>query len=450
MRRLFRCLLSSKVEPGLRTGSERVRHVRRSLGEGGRPRSTLRQSSGFALVLVVSLLALLVLLAYALSALSRVDSQMSGTSVHQVQARQNALLGLQIAIGELQRHAGSDERITGMAGITGAAGTAPGANNPARHWCGVWNESGNHLAWLSSGANGAVIPLLTGADSLAIVTTGALGADATDKEHVRVLKRAVQVAQFEAGNTTLGNFAYWVGDEGVKLSAVVPDAESPLPGLKHGIDELITALSPTAPNLAKVETYAQLAFVPATALTPGQLQSNFHELGRTHYRQSPSGAGVVRQAGLLNINTTAVRFWRGVAATYDRAVAPADRFSIARTTFANRMRDNFVAGTAPGKSPNGPFLHIDGFLSSTTLSVALVGSGVSLLEFRDSMTPWLTTRSDTFRVRAYGDVLNPADTTRVESIAYCEAIVQRTAENLPGFGRRFVITYFRWLGPDDI
>jgi len=441
VKRLFRCLLSSKVEPGLRTGSERVR----------RPRSTLRQTSAFALVLVVSLLALLVLLAYALSALSRVDSQIAGTAVHQVQARQNALLGLQIALGELQRHAGPDERITGMAGITGSAGTAPGASNPARHWCGVWNETGGHLAWLSSGANGAIIPPLTGADSLAIVTTGALGADATDKEHVRVLKRPVPVAQFEAGSPAQGNYAYWVGDEGTKLSAVVPDAESPLPGYQHGLDELITTLSPTAPNLAKVETYAQLAFVPATTLTPGQLQSNFHELGRTHYRLMPTGAGVLRQAGLLNINTTAARFWRGVAATHDLAVAPADRFSIARMTFANRMRDIFPAeALALGKRANGPFAYIDGFLSSPMLSVALMGSGVSLLEFRDTMTPWLTTRSDTFRVRAYGDSVNPADPQRIESTAYCEAIVQRTAENLPGFGRRFVITSFRWLGPDDI
>jgi hypothetical protein len=429
----------SEVEPGLRTGSERVET----------PRSTLGSNRAFALVLVISLLALLVLLAYALSALSRVDSQLAGTAVHQVRARQNALLGLHLALGELQRHAGPDERITGMAGVTGASGTAPGANNPARHWCGVWNETGGHVAWLSSGATGSAIPPLNGADSLLIVTNGSLGADAADKEHVRVLKRPVTETQF-GGGSLQGYYAYWVGDDGVKLSAFVPDAESPLPGLKHGIDELITALSPTAPNLGRVEAYGQLAFVPATALTPGLLQSNFHALGRTHYRQAPVAAGVVRQAGMLNINTTAARFWRGVAATYDRAAAPADRFSIARTTFANRMRDNFVAGTAPGKSPGGPFLHVDGFLSSTTLSVALVGSGVSLLEFRDTLVPWLTTRSDTFRIRAYGDAANPADPARVESTAYCEAIVQRTAEILPGFGRRFVITSFRWLGPDDI
>jgi hypothetical protein len=39
----------------------------------------------------------------------------------------------------------------------------------------------------------------------------------------------------------------------------------------------------------------------------------------------------------------------------------------------------------------------------------------------------------------------------VGSAAYCEAIVQRTPEMMPdGSGRRFVITYFRWLTPADI
>ena len=33
---------------------------------------------------------------------------------------------------------------------------------------------------------------------------------------------------------------------------------------------------------------------------------------------------------------------------------------------------------------------------------------------------------------------------------YCEAIVQRVPDPLPGFGRRFVVISFRWLGPEDI
>jgi len=419
--------------------------ARNGLPTSGSP--TAQKERAFALVLVVSLLALLVLLAYALSALSRIDSQMAGTAVFQTQARQNALLGLQIALGDLQRHAGPDERITGMAGITGLSNTAHGANNSARHWCGVWSATGGHLAWLSSGAIGAVIPPLTGTDAVTIVAAGSLGAESTDREHVRVLRRSVNVSDFETGMKSQGNYAFWVGDEGIKLSAVIPAADSPINGAVHAIGEVATALSPTAIGIEKALTYEQLDMLPGVGR--GDLQMVFHSIGRTHFRQMSQAAGVLRQAGMLNINSTSARYWREVAGTYNFLAPPAERFT-SSTNFGNRMQANFLTGTAPGKSPNGPFLHVDGFLSSTTLSVALVGSTVSLLEFRDTMSPWLTTRSDTFRVRAYGDALNPADATRVESTAYCEAIVQRTAEALPGHGRRFVITYFRWLGPDDI
>ena len=41
------------------------------------------------------------------------------------------------------------------------------------------------------------------------------------------------------------------------------------------------------------------------------------------------------------------------------------------------------------------------------------------------MRPWLALRSDTFRVRSYGDSVNRSDPARVESVAWCEAIVQR-------------------------
>ena len=71
------------------------------------------------------------------------------------------------------------------------------------------------------------------------------------------------------------------------------------------------------------------------------------------------------------------------------------------------------------------------------------------------MEDWFTVRSDTFRIRAYGDAMNPAGAddpnATPESVAYCEAIVQRTTIDDPGGnGKKFVITYFRWLGPDDI
>ena len=75
----------------------------------------------------------------------------------------------------------------------------------------------------------------------------------------------------------------------------------------------------------------------------------------------------------------------------------------------------------------------------------------------------LSVRSDTFRIRAYGDVVDLKG--EVKSRAWCEAIVQRVPEYLDdedepheaaaapdnvAFGRKFKIVHFRWLSPDDV
>lgn len=81
--------------------------------------------------------------------------------------------------------------------------------------------------------------------------------------------------------------------------------------------------------------------------------------------------------------------------------------------------------------------------------------------------PILSARSDTFRIRAYGDVRNPIN-NRVEARAYAEAIVQRMPEYVDpadaaetpidqlssganrNLGRQFRIIHFQWLDPRDI
>ncbi|WOO39865.1 hypothetical protein [Rubellicoccus peritrichatus] len=73
----------------------------------------------------------------------------------------------------------------------------------------------------------------------------------------------------------------------------------------------------------------------------------------------------------------------------------------------------------------------------------------------------LTVRSDTFRVRSYGDVRDPF-TNEVVGEAWCEAVVQRLPEKVnaaedvsrgdlvDGMGRRFVIKSFRWLQKEEV
>lgn len=77
--------------------------------------------------------------------------------------------------------------------------------------------------------------------------------------------------------------------------------------------------------------------------------------------------------------------------------------------------------------------------------------------------PVLSARSDTFVIRAYGDSVDGHG--EVQARAWCEAVIQRTPEPLVAddsglnprdagqpndFGRRFVITSFRWLSPEEI
>jgi hypothetical protein len=124
------------------------------------------------------------------------------------------------------------------------------------------------------------------------------------------------------------------------------------------------------------------------------------------------------------------------------------------TANGNAIGNGFALSNS-GKAAHGPFLSVAAFGGSTLLSSNLtntpVASVISPAQFMSAVGNLLRVRSDTFRIRAYGDAINPVDPTKVESTAYCEAIVQRTPDLAPNsLGRRFVITYFRWLGPDDI
>lgn len=400
---------------------------------------------GFALVLVLSLLGLLVLLAYALTALGKVDAQLAATTAYQTQARQNALLGLQSALGTLQRLAGPDDRVTGMAGVTGVPA---GAANPARHWCGVWNEQGTFLGWLASGADGAALPSLEGPEVVALVGPGTVGGDATDREHVRAIRLPVNGAEPSGVTPRSGHYAYWVGDEGVKLSFLITDATGADTGQRHAVDVTFTGVTPGAAALTRLVAYEQISLAGGTA---AQRQIGFHSHGLSH--RQVIGPNLV--AGQLNVNSSSARYWTGVAATYNR-LRPSGALPVANpAAFGQSLRASMAGALSDvGRPARGPFLSASAFLNSNALSEALTDGGGSLLDFGNVMLSWLTARSDTFRIRAYGDAVNPAIAGQVEATARCEAIVQRLPDLIDAptgpLGRRFVIVSFRWLVPDDI
>lgn len=82
-----------------------------------------------------------------------------------------------------------------------------------------------------------------------------------------------------------------------------------------------------------------------------------------------------------------------------------------------------------------------------------------------ALAPYMTVRSDTFTIRAYGEARDAQN--RVIATAYCEAVVQRLPDPFPGtptaktageelampssvFGRQFDILSFRWLNAEEI
>lgn len=204
-----------------------------------------KRRRGFALLITITLLAFLVLLLVSLAALTRVETSVAANNQQLAQARQNAVLAMNVAIGQLQKYAGPDARITARAEITSTAAVT----NP--HYTGVWSASGASPAanmWLVSGsetagataagvwtagldpANDAVTD-----DVLFLIgnqTVAADPANPTAAEKARRIKLTKQDIYAPAGMSPglgaaatprTGRYAWWVGDQGVKASLALPD-----------------------------------------------------------------------------------------------------------------------------------------------------------------------------------------------------------------------------------
>ena len=95
---------------------------------------------GFALVTCLSLMVLLTILAIGLMSLSTISLRNSGRGEAMAAARMNARMALSLAIGELQKSAGPDRRVTATADLAGKsdgtpleAGSPPANNTTANN-----------------------------------------------------------------------------------------------------------------------------------------------------------------------------------------------------------------------------------------------------------------------------------------------------------------------------
>ena len=201
-----------------------------------RPAST----RGFALVIALSLMAFILLLILSITTLVRVESQSANIQLAQLEARMNAQLGAMVALGDLQRYTGPDQRVTARSDIL----LAPGQSGPAgqSRWTGVWSSKeitndpldtvdgldGRQPRWLVSGNdNNPSTPTLDPSVALTVETIelATIDGSVTNKSNINQddTVKAPKVEILRENNVLAGHYAYWVSDEGVKARVNMAD-----------------------------------------------------------------------------------------------------------------------------------------------------------------------------------------------------------------------------------
>ncbi|MEZ0217175.1 MAG: hypothetical protein ACAH89_08575, partial [Rariglobus sp.] len=247
------------------------------------PRRKSGPRAGFALLITVTLLAFLVLLLVSLASLTRVETQVAANSQQLSQARQNALTALNIALGELQKYAGPDQRTTARSdmdaalvntsvksgrwiGVYGsgvsanyadipsivaskiAADAASGPANGSQARLLNWLVSGNEGTAFDPGsavaadgristapsafaykpadavANIASAPTVGGKEARLLVGPGTVGTAVNDYVAAPLVNIDAAAGQISglSGTATIGRYAWWVGDENAKARINLP------------------------------------------------------------------------------------------------------------------------------------------------------------------------------------------------------------------------------------
>ncbi len=186
--------------------------------------------AGFALLITITLLAFLVILLVGLGVYTRVETSIAGNTQRQAQARQNALVGLNLAVAQLQKYAGPDTRVTATAEST------TGAVAQKIHYTGVWDTAvpGASPVWLASGLETGTSPdvqrTIPAANQAALVAratdgTAFAGNGNPGPSNVTAALQPITAPGVpgQVGSVTIGRYAWWVGDQGVKAPVALPD-----------------------------------------------------------------------------------------------------------------------------------------------------------------------------------------------------------------------------------
>ena len=189
---------------------------------------TAQARSGFALVIALSLMAFVLLLILSIISFVVVEQQSANIAKQQLTAKQNALLGLQIAIGELQQRLGPDQRATASADILDSSNnpyTLVWHSDPTKGWDGATND------WITGGDADFALPLLSvdPAKLNTLISSDEFNESALDNpvELMTITKpsdgtltslKAERRPLVDAQGATTGNYAWVAQDESLKAN----------------------------------------------------------------------------------------------------------------------------------------------------------------------------------------------------------------------------------------
>lgn len=265
------------------------------------------RSNGFILIATLSLLTLLVLTLLAMTAFMRVESDLNKSQRNLSIARRNALTGLDIALGQLQLHSGSDRTTTLPAGIL--LDENPATPEPDNVLHPYWTyTAGTTTAWLVSSSS-TPEPNTRIPDNLKvrIVDSGTLGNANIDQA---VVCEKIPLISFPS-ELPGGYYAYWVGELNTKANVSVYDTlvNTTISTYEKAVNDLSIPrrtgteyLFPNSPSiddnelLSAVQTQQQIFQIKQDSAL---IKKNFH-----HITTTSKGVLINPLSGGLKINLT--------------------------------------------------------------------------------------------------------------------------------------------------
>lgn len=319
---------------------------------------------GFALVVSVMLMILLAILALGMLSLSAVALRTSGQGQAEASARANARLAMMLALGELQRTMGPDQRVSAPAAAVTAQARQPHLTGAWESW--RWQpgagspdysaKSSKFLGWLVSGDPEATdaldYPGREPSGDLVDLVTHRQGSGGQS-----TLVRAGKVPVTSTGPQGKGAFAWMVSDESVKAAVDLADPDKDMDASRE-------LASRTAPNRFRADVLDPVNFKHLlepknfvsleTAAVAGEnssrdeIRRRFHDLttGTLGLLTNTAGGGMKEDLStLLSSSSFDSSLFGGAETVYDTSRSGAPRWSFLHDHYRKFSDPGMSAGT---------------------------------------------------------------------------------------------------------